>query len=572
MLVNIKITKALVALIICLTGLTSCNKEIPISQAQEPTSVESGRYLSVSLSASTNDLRLAQVVGADGAIVSPFMEEHDLVIRLIVRKQGGDPDQVKIQDVVFKKTPLAPKATYNGKIQIPDGLTPEAGDVYEICGILLREATDSGTVFLTPGATIEDPVTTTTNTELLIADSESKLATKIPYLAGWTSITVSSDTSNFGEIVLTFEPSGSIIRFSLDRQQTIENTINSIKIKTNAFFTDWHYNPKDPFAESNLSAGYRNDAYVWERTYQLPGGSVALGTASEAVKKHYYMWVMPALRHVRSYIEIDALATDGSSYLAYYSHTKPSIKYAFTIPLTLREERNVFPGGKLPLEYVAEYNVAPDGKSLAKSHRNGASGYFSYSVYFWQMHIKGYERPIADEMWAIFPTIPVSFIGTERRQVTEIGIRLPKVMSGQPYLADYISSGERIYAVRFRGGDNSLVTAYRYDWVNTGSTLLDGPSAYLEIKSKYLGAEFIRQGKTVSDIINSSFWRDAKTAIFPATGESEGENKGELGIYWIPNNYETLKTYFVIHFDSHGIRPSHREKLNRYAVRLFKAI
>lgn len=555
------------ALIICLTGFASCNKDIPISQEQEPASVESGRYLSVSLSASTNDVRLAQVVDADGAIVSPFMEERDLVIRLIVRKQGGAPDQVKIQDVVFKKTPSAPDATYKGKIQIPDGLTPIAGDVYEICGILLREATDSGTVFLTPGATIEDPVATTTNTELLIADSESKLATKIPYLAGWTPITVSSDTSNFGEITLTFEPSGSIIRFSLDRQQTIENTINSIKIKTNAFFTDWQYNPKDPFIESNLAAGSRSDAYIWERTYQLPGGSIALGAGSEAVKKHYYMWVMPAISHALSYIEIDALATDGSSYLAYYSHTKPSIKYASTIPLTLREERNVFPGGKLPLEYVAEYNVAPDGKSLVKSHWLDESGYFRWNEYTWgDVHVSSYRKAFSDEWKSIFPAINISFNNSNRMEVTEVNIRLAGQAIYQSYLADYLVSSidKTIYAVRFLGGDNRLATAYRYSWRSH-------PENHLEIKSKYLGDEFIRDGKTVYNLTSSTFWSDAKTAIFPATGESEGSNKGREGIYWGDSRYDiSTKRARIIHFDESGIRHTFRDEKNKYAVRLIR--
>lgn len=575
-----QINKILLALAISLTALVSCSKEVPINDSSEPIVTDQEHSLSVSIDAGADELRLAQVVGANGAIVSPFMEERDLVIRLTVRKKGGDPNQVKIQDVVFTKTPPDPRtgakqlrATYTGKIKLPNGLTPTAGDVYEVCGILLREATDPGTEFLTPGATLWEPVSADQplyldpltgmllDESLMIADSESKVAANIPYLADWTDITVSNDGSRFEFTTMDFKPSGAIIRFRLHNPLPEEKTIQAIYIKTNMFFTNWMYNPKDPFARGNLLAGYRNDLEAQELRFFFPEGPIVLPPNNGVSDKDYYMRVMPSGSNTPKHLEIFLYDANGEQLLAFDSHNKlkagstlinlhmrtftkttgsfrPLLEGSTLLEAPRGSEVEVKKGFMdcLPIEYLAEYNVAPNGETFITSSQNNHSGIFTQREAL-KINIPGYYLPSTAEWNAIMP---------DHRARAELGIKtlnLPEprgmVIPGwgtasSDLTADYIHHGGALYALRYRGGDNSLLTAYRYVFV--GKFERGSLSSGLFIESKFVGPDFVKAGRTIDDITDKHFWEgpEVKSRYLPATSNEFWS--GSEGRYWSADN------------------------------------
>lgn len=234
-----------------------------------------------------------------------------------------------------------------------------------------------------------------------------------------------------------------------------------------------------------------------------------------------------------------------------------------TITITFNGQTYILPisgseevmGPKLPLEYVAEYNIAPDGVSFVTTHGNDVSGYFTYDEAMakfaadknFMIDGKGYHLPSIEEWEAIVPgkENTLFFVdryfdpGQVRRDIEET-----VTIAGETktYKADYKSMSEKNdvekvqvdyngkqghgvgYALRFKDETNELLSAWRYEYKDNSVDLLPtSPHGTLKnpkvmvITARLLGPDF--KG-TVEDICKPEFWSSNNEKdvmrIFPA--------------------------------------------------------
>ena len=175
----------------------------------------------------------------------------------------------------------------------------------------------------------------------------------------------------------------------------------------------------------------------------------------------------------------------------------------------------------LPTELFAEYNVAPDGHSFARTHSPEASGYFDYDAAA-KIVIK-----VGDKTKNLAFEQAVTIDGT-------------KLIYGE----SFYSTGRHVaYALRFgkashKGSayamDNSRLTAFRYEY----SVNKDDPKGgfALKITARYLGENFQHD---INFIASEGFWNsftwDDATLILPANGlrlGTEITTRGYAGEYW----------------------------------------
>lgn len=185
---------------------------------------------------------------------------------------------------------------------------------------------------------------------------------------------------------------------------------------------------------------------------------------------------------------------------------------------------------KLPLEYVSEYNVAPDGKTFAKTHdyMDGEQGFFDWNDAM-RIDISGWHLPTLEESMAIFPKFLTFTESFEETNVDEsISVRGEVVKN---YTADYKGRGDGIvYTIKMKGNRNVYRTAYRYQMIGT-----EGGSDYrLVVQCIYLGAVGKRQ--SIVDVSKESFWRKPEVErVFPATGGiyiNELQGVGRKTAFW----------------------------------------
>ncbi len=230
--------------------------------------------------------------------------------------------------------------------------------------------------------------------------------------------------------------------------------------------------------------------------------------------------------------------------------------------------------GKLPLEYVAEYNLAggsqygspfnvsnPAGATptaaqtdpdlrWATNHNNNQSGYYTYYVlkgvtegrynpsgknlfsdsFFTTGEGKGYHLPSSQELTSVFPYRGATYGYSTYSNANEAcefgGIK-------KTFGADYTSTGNGVcYALRFKKGtgnpndgspisgsgpnvfpladDNSMLCAYRYTCV--GSFANDNNlDSQLKVDCVYLGEG--GASTAITTISNDSWWNDRATEI-----------------------------------------------------------
>lgn len=576
---DMRVIKVFVLLTLGLLAFASCRKEAIESQGNGTQAAREEKYLAVTFSAGLDEFRLAQLVKSTGEVSTPFMEERDPKIRLVVRQKGDS--RVKVQDVVFKKVaPVAgvaqPRATYTGKVLLPEGVSTQAGASFEVSGMLLGESVASGTEFLRTGDTPELPVRTTTNEALLIADSQNKIASKIPYILDWTEMKVSGDGSRFETTTLRFNPSGSILRFRLYNESAQSVTAHSLRIKTNTFFTDWMYDSTDPLAAGNFLAGKRDNVDIWEKEFVLPNGDVELTANTGVSDKFYYLWVMPARADAQTRLDIEVIDNKGGRYKAFGTSTKTGMLNMGSklVNLRIRAPKESI---KIPLEYLAEYNVAAGGTSFSTTHKNNVQAHFTWDQAV-ALNIDGYYLPSRNHWWSILHKNVYDYSQSiNDLNVSEDGIMLPGDGTTNTFTADYKSDPAKktLYAVRFKdAADNSKVVVYRYRLVGTSWDSSDLDS-HLEIKSMYVGKSFIDSGKTVADIMSDSYWTnaDVKTRILPAEGFQQAAIQlGARGYYWSSTQTETPPNAsgYMISFTSMKVDAvSNYVKTYKYPVRLF---
>ena len=201
----------------------------------------------------------------------------------------------------------------------------------------------------------------------------------------------------------------------------------------------------------------------------------------------------------------------------------------------------------LPTELFAEYNVAPDGRSFARTHKPEASGYFDYDAaakIVIKVGDKTYRTPTKDELHALLPyEEEIAYSGREAKNLAfeqAVTIDGTKLIYGE----SFYSTGRHVaYALRFgkashKGSayamDNSRLTAFRYEY----SINKDDPKGgfALKITARYLGENFQHD---INFIASEGFWSsftwDDATLILPANGlrlGTEITTRGYAGEYW----------------------------------------
>lgn len=193
--------------------------------------------------------------------------------------------------------------------------------------------------------------------------------------------------------------------------------------------------------------------------------------------------------------------------------------------ITLTREKGGKPQHKvkIPLEYVAEYNVGKTIGTFATSHHNDASGYFSFEENS-KVCPPGYHTPSRQEAAILMPLFGPQYeiyvlfdtnrISKDRQEAIKIG----KIKA--TYLCDYKSAkGSSIcYALRFKKAtseveqgypaamDNKLQCAYRYEVV--GEHKDGAKESHLKITARLVGEAFSGDIESIAD---ENFWKKNTT-------------------------------------------------------------
>lgn len=231
----------------------------------------------------------------------------------------------------------------------------------------------------------------------------------------------------------------------------------------------------------------------------------------------------------------------------------------------------------LPLAYLAEYNVNPEGTDFVTTQALDVSGYFSYEnavKKFTNITIAGkkYHLPSKEEWMAIVPVASsgddyLSFTSPFRHNdVSEtVVINGESISSTNDYRGGSVSSN-KAHALRFKG--TKYVSAWRYE------SMLLNDKRVLKITARPLDSKANKV--TVDDIAKPEFWESNTESdivrILPASGSfSYGKARwqGSDGFFWSSSAGEEEYTAWALAFDTSSVYLSSIYTTQDRTVRLF---
>ena len=276
-----------------------------------------------------------------------------------------------------------------------------------------------------------------------------------------------------------------------------------------------------------------------------------------------YTWTWPKLKPGTAYYAV-AMAKNADGKWG------PLTKVEFT---TLPVDQAV----TLPLAYLAEYNVNPEGTDFVTTQDLDVSGYFSYEnavKKFTNITIAGkkYHLPSKEEWMAIVPVASsgddyLSFTSSFRHNnVSEtVVINGESISSTNDYRGGSVSSN-KAHALRFKG--TKYVSAWRYE------SMLLNDKRVLKITARPLDGK--ADNVTVDDIAKPEFWESNTESdivrILPASGSfSYGKAKwqGSDGYFWTSTAGEEEYTAWALAFDTSSVYLSPLYTTQDRTVRLF---
>lgn len=229
---------------------------------------------------------------------------------------------------------------------------------------------------------------------------------------------------------------------------------------------------------------------------------------------------------------------------------------------------------RMPLEYLAEYNINKTGTGLVSSNATNVSGYFTFNdavAKFSSIAIDGkkYHLPSKEEWLAIVPesrSTPdyVSFA----MEYNYNDVKETVIVAGKEITStnDYVGNGENAtYALRYKGTD--LVSAWKYEY-----TMLDG---YRVLRITARPVKGISPAVTIDEVKKPEFWENNKLAdivrILPASGwyGSLLYAEDSLGIFWSSTQFDDEKAWYMDFGKAYSVVDKHFRS-NRYSVRLFQ--
>lgn len=228
---------------------------------------------------------------------------------------------------------------------------------------------------------------------------------------------------------------------------------------------------------------------------------------------------------------------------------------------------------KMPIEYVAEYNIGATAGTFATSQANDASGYYTWAEANTTGTVPdGYHVPTNTELWAIAPDASANTKFNENVSTSDYSEKILVHGSTNTYTADYSgdSTDSVIYGLRFKSSDNKFLSAYRYEYIS------DGNNTRMEIIVRYLGPSFTGD---ISTIANESYWssnnsEDVKR-VFPAAGYYNESNnlvyKNNRGYFWAENEKgsKAPEKAFCLYFKPELALVSYYSKVWKESVRPF---
>lgn len=269
------------------------------------------------------------------------------------------------------------------------------------------------------------------------------------------------------------------------------------------------------------------------------------------------------------------------------------------------------PRPKLPIEYMAEQNVAPSGVVFTEGGLWHESGYFTYQEAI-GIKIAGYHLPTPEEMNGILPTPHAKGQQSNANGYPKVYVGNPKFNAAPPILirddAEHLQIGnERLvctslygvvgaytgrrvsYALRFFDeGERKYYSAFRYEVqrLSRKTRLDDALSAYrLQVRVRYLGKDSPLR-PTVGDmelVCSEGFWAKGGEHdivrylpncgfIFdPASPETRPAQLSTVGRYWLKESEdEGHKRYRYLEISNSSTGMDSHELFPRMPVRLFQ--
>lgn len=239
---------------------------------------------------------------------------------------------------------------------------------------------------------------------------------------------------------------------------------------------------------------------------------------------------------------------------------------------------------KLPIEYFAEYDLAPnpdeDPKKYAfvTTHANDAPGMFQWGFGIENMRIitingKAYRVPTANEMHAIVSQFGIYYMEVEEGEGYGDG---PITVLGETldYETDFKCTEQHtVYAIRFKGHGDKWLSAYRYQYKENPES---AGEKMLEVRVRYLGPE---STTTIDDVAVPEYWEtdgeDDVIRIFPATGwlssdDLERYNVGTQGSFFTKDKTSMGKPISFDFQESRAYMYESNQLMDGGAVRLIE--
>lgn len=476
------------------SAVISCSKDqvgVDPIEPQEKTLNTNTKQIEVSLTAATNEPRVYQNV-ATSPKTTPVLSEADIDVRVVIGYNG----QYEHQTVTFKKVKGENKATFVGKLNVPEIGT----DNYTITAAILGQKDGREYASLTSDNKLKVKPTTA----LLVA-TDNVVNSTIPYLAQATA-KLSADGKALEKTTLTFKPSGTLLQIKLTNWTGTEKTFSKVRFVSNAFVADWSYDLTN-INGGNLKAGEAVTAST-DQVFDLPQPVTLADNATAA--DTYYLWVMGTNVTDNLLTKVFAVTSGGVEIRALKRKTpiKEGLLTAHIKPIP-----------PMPLEYLGQDALV--GTTAPFSFSSGATPTFYAAEEIHNLARLGditidgkqYYMPSANEIRSIFHENKTAIKPTNTNTTSGLSVSFSNV--GFPWNPSAVIKGTSVYkgdganlvyGLRFETGNSRYLMAYRYEWI--GTFAVTSTDSKLRITSRYLGEDY--KSATIETIANEVFWSEDK--------------------------------------------------------------
>lgn len=547
--------------------LVSCDKaadDVDVTRPETIATQEIEFALESDLQMDEEQARIVYDIGINTGYINSIWSAQDMLARFAVRRGNNGTPVVQEVDVVLKwekgGTTKKHKYSFRGKLTVPAGTEP-----LQIAGLLMGEK--DGEAYLTEVS--KGVFRTVEGAETAVpypTNRTRQVNLKIPHIAKWSPMTFDSAAGLY-KSTMTFKPSGTLIRMRVLNDTDNPVTISTARILSDAYVSQWQYS-FDRLTGNDLMEGHSINTYSKINWYPF---NTTVGAAqvnndriSPSTTPWKFIWVMPKSANGPFDTSV-VLYDDKNKEIPVFSSTvKPALGYV-ALNLRLRKtgfaSESCFPNGKIPLMYMAEYNLSRP-KVFASSHSVAeADNYYigPNTVPQTSTYVPdGYHLPSREEWLSVFPgnsdapgyapshesvahnSVQYLYDVPETIQVGGKKIEGYSDYNNMSIYGGY--AGLSTYALRFKGKlengkrDNCNLVAYRYRYLSKGrwaNGTYESYNKYLEITCRYLGNSFKGDINTIS---NDEFWNANKehdvVRHLPFSGQSEAlirQHKPSLG-------------------------------------------